>query len=70
MKSGTRLLALAAACFGLAAGEASATASLGGVVSETFAAGLGSCNRSSSVPLSTPQDTFALSLAATCTLAR
>lgn len=61
------LAILAAAClFGAAVDEAGATAQLGGVVSTSFLAGSGSCNRSQLVPLDTPQDTFALNLAASC----
>ena len=48
-------------------GEAHATAFIGGVISTTFAEGLGSCNKSKLIPLDTRQDTFSLSLAATCT---
>jgi hypothetical protein len=48
----------------LMTGEAAATASLGGVVSAL--AGSGVCNDTKSVPLNTPQDTFALGAATTC----
>lgn len=63
----TTLLRLATACAGLAcAGQALATANLGGVVSTSFTGGFGSCNKSQLVPQGTPQDTFALNLAASC----
>jgi hypothetical protein len=63
----TTLLSLATACVGLAcAGQALATANLGGVVSTGFVAGFGSCNKSKLVPQDTPQDTFVLSVGGTC----
>lgn len=45
---------------------ASATAQIGGVISTTFSEGGGTCNKTALVPLTTPQDTFALNLAAPC----
>ena len=67
MKLYRPLVVFAAACFALAAsGGASATAQLGGVVSAGFVAGGGLCAKNGQVPLTTVQDTFALSVAATC----
>jgi hypothetical protein len=60
------LVAFAATCLLAASGGASATAQLGGVVSAGFVAGGGLCAKNKQVPLTTPQDTFALSLAAAC----
>lgn len=57
--------AFAIACVGLvlAATDAGAVALMGGTLSLTMVPGLGSCNVSRQVPLTTPQDNFTLSAA-------
>lgn len=61
------LSALVATCSGLVAGGAAhATGHIGGVISTSFAEALGSCNKSSLIPLDTLQDSFALNLTAPC----
>lgn len=61
------LLLLVGACAAVGASDtASATAQIGGVISATFSAPNPGCNQTAQVPLTTPQDSFALSLAAPC----
>lgn len=59
-----RLVMTAIGC--VVAGSAGATAQIGGGIGTSFTGGFGSCNRSQRVPLDTAQDSFALSLAASC----
>jgi hypothetical protein len=61
------LFLLATACSSLmVCGAAGATARIGGGVSATFSEGLGACNKSTLVPLTTLQDSFNLNLTAPC----